>query len=202
MRGRVRGGAACAVVVAVVFLLRAGPVSAETIDFTEVPAGTRADGAKIEGVTFNFTVNGVASTMATIGTTGPGTTTITQAPMLEGPTTGLLTLNFPTPVSQVGFSYVALYQQADPNGLTVTMLDSKGGTVSKDLAIERIAAYSGVRYDNTPVVPIVRLTIDPNQLRGARFAVDNVTFTPVPEPAGLLPLAASAATLLARRRRR
>ena len=176
----------------------ARPLTAETIDFSERPLNTSVDGQVVDGVTFKFTINNVPSPDARFSTTGPGPTTITAPPNLEGNTAGVLSLGFGTPVRDVGFSYIALHNLADPNGLTVTMTDVNGTTTSQDLAIARIGAYSGVRFDHVATVPIVRLSIDPN--RGTRFAVDNVTFTPVPEPAALLPLTGGA--LLLRRRAR
>ena len=176
--------------------------AAELIDFSEVPLNTRVDGAKIEGVTFNFTVNNVASPLATVTMTGPGTTTITKAPNIEGPANGVLSLAFGTPVRDFGFSFITSTNQGSPNGLTVTMHDANGGTSSQTFATTTIGAFSGVRVDNVPAVPVVRLVIDPNTaLNGARFAIDNVNFTPVPEPGGLAVLGGFAVALFARRRR-
>ena len=190
---------ACAIVVAVAAWVGA-PARAETIDFTELPLNTVANGAKVKGVTFGYTVNNVASQDARFTATGPGLTTITTPPNLEAGTAGVLSLDFATPVTGFGFAYIASTPTANPNGLTVTLTDPKGGMVSKQLAIDRIGNFAGVRFDDPSLTPVARVVIDPSFPVGGRFVVDNVTFTPIPEPTGLLALAGSAAVLLARRR--
>ena len=83
-------------------LALAAPASAAkpltVLTFTET-ASQPVDGLSVSGVTFGFTVNGVASTDARYNAGGPGTLMFVQDPSLEGNANGVLTLHFDQPTT-------------------------------------------------------------------------------------------------------
>ena len=70
--------------------------------FDELPTQS-VDGLSLKGVTFQFQVGGVSSTDATFNATSVGTSTFLNDPVLEGTTSGVLTLNFASPVTSLQF---------------------------------------------------------------------------------------------------
>jgi hypothetical protein len=194
-----------AVVAAVASVLSASPATtrAETIDFTELPPNTSADGVTVKGVTFGFTLDGVHSRDARFTLVGPGVTTISTAPNLEANALGVLSLSFATPVRDLAFSFLANTQSSSPNGFTLTLFDTNGGISTKDVATANLGLYSGARFADATSRSFVGAVIDPNSSASPppRFIIDNLTFTPVPEPGALLALPAGAVVLLQRRRR-
>src|SRR3954454_14133350 len=86
----------CAVAVAPSFVVAAPPTT--TLTFDEL--STRpVNGVQVAGVSFDFRVGGAASSDATYGAFGPGSTTYVQDPSLEGTTAGALTLRFSHPTT-------------------------------------------------------------------------------------------------------
>jgi hypothetical protein len=190
-------------VAAVAALLAASAVTAgaaEKIDFTELAPNTPADGATVKGVLFHFSVNNTPSPDARFTVVGPGVTSVSTAPNLEGDSRGVLSLDFLTPVRDFGFSVVGNTQSPSPNAFTLTLVDTAGGTSTKDIAIANLGVFAGARFDDATGRSFVRAVIKPNASAGPRFIVDNVTFTPVPEPGAILTALASAGLLLRRRR--
>lgn len=158
-----------------------------------------ANGVSIAGVTFGFTVNGLPSGAAIYNAFGPPSLAFVQSPALVGNTAGVLTLNFAVPVDSLQFG-VALSSLAPfAPGFAVLLYD------------ENAQAFAVV---GVPTAPI--LTFSEGQFRfsgalvsraviafhpsAAQFALDNLTFTPVPEPMTLLLLGAGLSLGAARRR--
>ena len=183
-------------------LAAAAPTSAraDTIDFTELPVNTSVNGATVKGVTFKFTVNGALSPDARFTNVGPNTTPISKEPNLEASSLGVLTFDFATPVRDLGFALVGNTQSPSPNAFTVTLFDTAGGSSTRDIAIANLGVFAGARFDDTAGRSFVRAVVDPNPSAGPRFIVDNLTFTPVPEPGALMAMPAGALALLRRRR--
>lgn len=159
-----------------------------TLTFDEL-SNQPVDGLSYMGVTFGFTVGGVSSADARYNAFGPGTIMNLQDPSLEGNVLGILTLDFtPLPTDQLQFG-VALetFVPLTP-GFTVELFDQS--LVS--LGITNVNTFTPVSwsealYTYSGGTLIRRAVIDLNEMGVQnRFALDNLTFNPVPAPGAIL----------------
>ena len=154
-----------------------------TITFGELPAQP-VDGLNILGVTFGFKINGVASSDATFGTTlGPGNTPFLSPPHLEGNTLGHLMLDFAIPVVFLQFGSHLSLEDSVTGALGVQLFDISmsplGGLRSLDMTPSPIFAGALFQYDGAAAS---HARIQFNDQAATRFAIDTLTFIPVPEP--------------------
>jgi hypothetical protein len=161
-------------------LAAADPV---TLRFNEL--STRpVNGVSIGGVTFSFTVNGVASTDAVYNaTTGPVGTRFLQCPCLEGAANGALTVRFADPVNRIQFGLaLPTFVNLQP-GFTVQLFNANAqliGTFPVNTSPVLTFSEAQFSYLGAHVTTMV-ITFNPNR---GRFALDNLTFE-TPEPATL-----------------
>jgi len=167
-------------------LMSAGAANAAfTLTFDELPTQP-VDGLSYNGVTFGFKVNWVPSTDAVYNDIGPGNLTYLQDPTLEGTAAGVLTLDFATPTDILEFG-IALnsYNPVSP-AYVIKLYDSyytpigtfTGDTSPLVLWSEGQFTYSGTR--------VRRAVIGFNDQAANRFAIDNLTFNPIPAPGAIL----------------
>ncbi len=151
----------------------------------DLPEPQAVDGLLLEGVHFNYTLNGAASTDATVPVYAVGDLLHVQDPVLEGSTDGTLVLDFDTPVNDVSFGVALQAETAQPDAVWVqawlgnTVQDQRWlSLVPEVLFAEARYAWSGLAIN--------RLQIS-FAMPASRFVFDNLSFTPavssVPEPA-------------------
>lgn len=109
-----------------------------TITFDELPSQP-ANGVSLEGVTFDFTINGAPSSSARFGGNGPGTTTHTDDPGIVGPTRGVLGLTFDQPVGELRFGIALSITTPVPEAASVRLLDEN----SMEIRVFNVAAEPG-----------------------------------------------------------
>ncbi len=189
-----------------------------TLTFDEVPPGlvsvtnpTAPMGTSpfltTRGITFEFRVGGLLSADARYGANGPGAFTFVQGNVLEGDAAGILTLNFVVPTSQFQFGIGLTSPNNLAPGLTVELFDSalqslgvnsiNTNRISTSPLSEGTFSYAGT--------PISRAVLNFNEGALAfprRFALDNLTVNPIPEPTTMILLSTGLAGLAARRSRR
>ena len=99
-------------------------IDTATLDFTEVPTQP-VDGLTVNGVTFTFTVGGIASADALYNTaSGPGATALFQPPNMEGDASGILQLDFANPTSFLAFDLSLFSVGFQGIGGTVMLFDN------------------------------------------------------------------------------
>ncbi len=148
--------------------------------------GTQVDGLISGDVTFGFSSYDAA--IASIGV-GPGDTLYVQFPYIEGDATGTLTLEFAIPVFGVSYGFVLSALVTQPDASTMVFYDSLMrpiGTFSADAGNMGFDWTEGLNT-GTSTRPIARVDItfshpDPNF---PRFAMDNITYSPIPGGGGL-----------------
>jgi len=214
---------------AFISLLAGAAAQAVTLTFDELadqPPSTTANGLTIEGVTFGFTINGVASDDVYYNPPVPDANRDgvldsnddlrdIQWPALDGNADGVLTMDFTAPVETVQFGaalasrtpispgFIIELFDTELNSLGTTVLDAVLQPDAPNKAAENFFSYNGT--------PVKRLVFDPNGnfitfTPERTFSIDNLTFisaTSVPEPAsmsGLLALGAVGAFSLIKRK--
>ena len=159
--------------------------AAVTLTFDELPTQP-VNGLSYNGVTFGFTIGGSPSTDAVYNDIGPGSITYLQDASLEGNSAGTLTLDFDTATNQLAFG-VALNTFSDVSpGYTVQLFNKSLvslGTFSEDTNPLMIWSEGLFNYSGSPVS---RAVISFNNQLANRFAMDNLTFNPVPAPGAVL----------------
>lgn len=177
------------------------------ITFTGIPDGTVVNSMVVDGVLFNYLVNGVASDFLIVDG-GPGVTNNVSPPNLVnsgGNAGAVLRLTFAQPEERLGYGFAVLNTVAIANATTVSLFDATNaivGVLSANGVPDPL--FTGGFLGLRSTVPFVRADITFSTLGGA-FAFDNLRFAPaatVPEPAGVALLLAGLAGVAQRWRRR
>lgn len=196
------------------------PASADpiTLTFDETPPGlvpvtnpaapvSASPFLSSRGATFEFRVNNLLSADARYGAAGPGNFTFVQGRVLEGDAAGILTLTFTTPTRLLGFGVALTSANTLPSGLTVELFDSSLQSLG-------IIGVSTSQLSPFPLsegqfnyigMPISRAVLNFNEGSLAfprRFAVDNLAYEPIPEPATLVLLGTGLVAVAVRARRK
>lgn len=172
--------------------LRAEPI---TLTFTEL-SSRPVNGVSIAGLTFGYSINGQASTQATYGASIPASTTNVSPPALVGSTQGVLTLDFAGVTASLSFGIAFNSFNTLAPGLVVQLFDGSlkpfatlnVTTLSTNAFTEALFSLS-----NTQIGRAV-LIFNPNV---STFALDNLSFNTIPEPAALVLLGSGLAVLAA-----
>jgi hypothetical protein len=150
------------------------------------------------GVQFGFTVGGLPHPDANYNSGGPGATTFVQDPSIEGTTAGVLSVVFPAPTPIVQFGIARNFNDMIANGASVQLYDASDSLVGvpTSLAMTAMPTFAEAQF-NYSGAAVKRMTVDlTTSTDGARFAFDNLTFRPIPEPASILSTMASIVVLL------
>lgn len=166
-----------------------GRVDAAMISFDELT--TRPlNGVSLKGVTFGFTINGVASTDAVFNTlTGPGgVPPFIIPPNAEGNALGILSFTFDAPSSAISFG-LARSVPSGTSGATIELFSGATslGTTSLVLTNQASVNFPEALFTSS-ATNVTRGTISfTNPTAAPRFALDNFAFTPnaIPEPSSL-----------------
>jgi hypothetical protein len=143
------------------------------LTFDELPTQP-VNGLTFKGVTFGFTVGGVASTDAFYNSANGGQLTYVQDPSLEGNSAGVLTLTFATPTSALRFGIARSTTTTLKPGFTVELFDANGVSIQvTPVNTDPLILFSEGQfsYSGTPVKRAVITFNDPTALR---FALDNL----------------------------
>ena len=148
-----------------------------TLTFDELPYQP-VNGLTYDGVTFGYTVGGVASTDAHYDASGPGTAQYVQDPSLEGGTAGVLTLDFARPVFTVNFG-LAMDTFLDAANAATVSLYSPTSTLIGTVPISISAGdyfFSSGEFTYSSSSLIGRVSVSFNTTVADRFALDNLAF--------------------------
>jgi PEP-CTERM motif/Beta-galactosidase second all-beta domain len=157
------------------------PAFANVLTMDELP-NQPVDGLSFNGVTFHFTISGVASLDSFYHASNGGVEHYVQDPSLEGNSLGVLTLDFATPTSGLQFGFARSATVPMSPGLQVSLFDGSLnplGTFNVDSSV--FITFSEGLFTSNLTIGRAALSF-PNAPVAPRFAIDNLTFTPVPEP--------------------
>ena len=207
--------------ISLIFLGVGTTAQAATITFDELPFQP-VDQLSLKGVTFDFKVGGVNSTNADFDGPDPRLPTPPDLryinwPALDGDAAGTLTLDFTAPVSTLQFgATLSTYSPLTPGfsvelfdpalkSLGITPVNTYSQSNSQYPFTENLFSYTGepvkraVLKFNDSFTPVTQCCQQP------RFSIDNLTFTPVPEPSSMTSILAlgafGAASLLKRKQK-
>ena len=143
------------------------------------------NGLTLGGVTFGFTVGGVASTDAMYDTGDGGEQLFTQEPVIEGAAGGVLALDFDAPTARLDFGVSLYTENAISPGFSVELFDANQqsiGTTGVDTSPRSGDTFSEGQfsYAGAPVIRAV-ISFDPS---AERFALDNLAFEQTKPVAG------------------
>jgi PEP-CTERM motif len=181
---------------------------ATLIDFGTNQTLAPINGQVISGVTFGYTINGIASTDAIIGGEPGITNNITPANVVNelGNDGAVLSLLFPSLQTRFGYGYAVAAEQGVPlpNATTVRLFDASNalvGTLSGNALPD--PSFPGGFMGIGSTIAFLRAEVT-FSTQGAAFAFDNARFSdvPVPEPGTLTLVGLGAALAVARRMRR
>lgn len=179
----------CLVACLFIILGLSSAASADPITLTFNELTTRpVQGLTFSGVTFGFTVGGLASQDAVYNRPGPGSLTFVQGAVLEGDANGVLTLNFAAPTSVLRFGIALTTMNNLTPGFTVQLFDPASQLLGVfSVNTTPLISFSEGQFNYSGAL-VGRAVIDFNEnFPGIRrFALDNLTIDPVPEPATLL----------------
>ena len=156
--------------------------------FTGLADLTEVNGLTVNGILFTYSLGN--GNVAIDG--GPGTTTNIAPPNVVvvpgGSPAGILTLTFPTALSQLGYGYAILNVAPVTNATTITLF--QGATNVGILSYNGIPdpVFAGGFAGIASTIPFDRAQLTFNSAAGPSFALDNVRATPtsVPEPTSLV----------------
>lgn len=169
------------------------------------PAGT-SPFLSFRGVSFDFRVGNQLSADARYGATGPGNFTFIQGRVLEGDAAGILTLNFGVPTPLLAFGVGLTSQGGLTPGFTVELFNGVQSLGSVAVSTGQVAGLPlsvGQFSFSGPLISRAVINFNEAALSSPRrFALDNLTYEPVPEPATLILLGTGLAGIAASVRRR
>lgn len=158
--------------------ITAATAAPATIAFTELSAQP-VNGVSVNGVSFGFTIGGVASTDATFGGGGPGATQLTTPPQLEGNASGQLTMTFATPTAALSFPVVLAVGGTVANAATIQLFDAANnliGTTSITTSVPTGFTFSEGVFTYTGSTPVKQARVTFNSAAAARFVLDNISY--------------------------
>lgn len=192
---------ACLLAIAVLMFSFCSRAGATTLTFNELPTQP-VDDLSFMGVKFDFKVGGIDSLDARYNGGGPGIGTFVQDPTLEGDSAGILTLDFLTPVSTLQFGVALSTAGTVAPGFVVSTYDASLALLATyTITTTQTLTFTEAQFVNPGGVPLGRAVIDFNQSVATRFALDNLTFNPVPEPSTIALACCGALALLFAARR-
>jgi len=136
------------------------------------------DGLSHMGVTFGFTVGGVPSGDANYNSAGPGTTTYTQDPSIEGTTAGVIQIDFAVSTNVLDIGFGLSTNQTESGSVIVELFDpslTSLGTFSVDTEPGSFPFASGL-FENMSALCVGRAVVSFNSPTAGRFVMDNMTY--------------------------
>jgi hypothetical protein len=163
-----------------------GVLTTITFDDPAIPFQS-VDDLSLSGVTFDFKLGGMDSPEAYYRSRGPGTLTYVDDPSLTGDSAGILTLLFDHPTDTLQFGVALNTGSPLSPGFLVELFGSKQeslGVTQVDVVSAGVLGFTEGFFDHGGTA-VTRAVIEFQHQPGS-FALDNLTFVGIPEPASML----------------
>jgi hypothetical protein len=161
------------------------PGGSPLLNFNGLPDGLDVNGLVVNGVMFTYTIGGVPTNHAVIIDGGPGTTNNITPPNIVavGDDTGTLVVVLPTTATIFGYGFAILNVGTVANATTISLF--MGSTPVGSLSYPGVSdpVFTGGFAGIESTIPFNRAELVFNSAVAPSFAVDNVRYSPVPEPA-------------------
>ncbi|MHC5110603.1 MAG: S8 family peptidase, partial [Planctomycetota bacterium] len=151
-----------------------GDISFAKITFDEVAVGTILDQTIINNVQFEFT----SSEATVVDGEEFFDSGFLSPPFVSGPATGVITMNFLTPVNRVGVSFGFPEGAVVQNAATLSLFDKAGNLLtseSADLAKSQFTITEGEIFTDSDV-PVGKATLTFDHPSATTFFFDNVEY--------------------------
>ncbi len=149
-----------------------------TITFDELPQQP-INGLTVEGATFTYTINGVASSNATFNTPGANGFAYISGGVSLGDTSGVLTVDFANPVSNISFGVARSGVVPVNNGFSVELFDAglnSLGVTTVPMAQVISPNIEGLYTSTASGISRMRIdfSVANSAVAGTQFALDNL----------------------------
>lgn len=167
------------------------PASSPRLTFTTgLPSNPEVNGLTVSGVTFQVNVAGVPTNGSVIIDGGPGVTnniTFPNIVSIGNPTAITLTAFLPVASTQFGYGYALLDFDSTPNATTIQLFSGPTSLGSLSYTATPDPRFSGGFAGVSSTIPFDRVVLTFALAPIAEgFAIDNVRFTPIPEPSSVV----------------
>jgi hypothetical protein len=155
------------------------------LQFTELEPNSPAfvDDLTVQGITFDYKLDGLDSTDSSYGSLdGPGTTQYVDGATLEGHSRGVLTMQFATPVASLSFGFAVSTLATVPGALIVDLY-GRGDVLLQQVVVDAVSTgFVGEGFFSYSDAHVTRavITFAPfvSNIGLNRFAIDNLGFQP------------------------
>jgi hypothetical protein len=166
------------------------PAGSPLLTFDGLSTNTEVNGLVVSGVTFQVAVAGAPANGLVVIDGGPGPSNHISPPnivSLSNPAGVTLTALLPTASTQFGYGYAVLTGGTVPAATTIQLFNGATslGSLSYTATSDPIFPGGFAGIDSTTPFDRVVLTFAPIPVAVA-FAVDNIRFTPIPEPSSVV----------------
>lgn len=174
------------------------PAGSPLLTFDGLAGGTEVNGLVVSGVTFTVTVGGIPANHVVLIETANillGPTNNITPPVIGGDSGSTLGVTLPIPATLFGYGFTILSTASVANATSISLfMDSTSvGSLSYSGVPDPVLTGGFAGIEST--IPFDRAELTFNSVVASAFAADNITYSPVPEPA-TAPMVLAALALL------
>jgi hypothetical protein len=163
------------------------PAGSPLLTFNGLATGTEVNGLVVSGVTFSYTIDGTPTNGLVEIDQGPGPTNNIDPPnivsLFPGDPSGMLGVTLPASETLFGYGFAIFNHDLVANATTISLFMGSTPVGSLSYSGAPDPDFTGGFVGIQSTIPFNRAELTFNSVAAVAFAVDNVTYSPVPEPA-------------------